>query len=126
MEMNFMGSKSTVKQVLVVAIAIIALLALFFAVSVRKIGTTNGPDVAPTTAPAAVSEDGSQLTLQPDEEGEWYAYKSDGMIDWNFSGLVTNESGTWYVKDGKVDFENNGTYIDSDGTEYNLEGGKVS
>ena len=121
-----MGSKSTVKQVLVVAIAIIALLALFFAVSVRKIGSTNGTDVAPTTAPAAVSEDGSQLTLQPDEEGEWYAYKSDGMIDWNFSGLVTNESGTWYVEQGVVNFEKNGTYIDSDGTEYTLTGGKVS
>ena len=125
MELTNMGSsKSTGKQILVIIIAIIALLALFFAISVRKIGSTNGPDITPTAAPDTVLDDGSDLTLMADEEGEWYAYNADGMVDWDYTGLVTNEAGTWYVSGGKVAFDQSGQII-IDGESYNLQNGQI-
>ena len=44
----------------------------------------------------------------------------NGVIDYDYTGLGTNEFGTWLVENGEVTFKYTGTYTDETGT-YILE-----
>ena len=56
-------------------------------------------------------------------DGNWYAMK-DGKIVVDYTGMVRNQFGNWYVEKGKVDFNFTG-YITLDGTKYQIKDGKV-
>ncbi len=48
----------------------------------------------------------------------------NGVIDYNYTGIGSNELGTWYLENGKVNFDYTGTYFDENGG-YIIEGSKV-
>ena len=54
----------------------------------------------------------------------WGLYKGNELVD-NYSGLATNDLGTWVIKDGYVDFGYTGVY-EFDGQTYNVVNGKVT
>ena len=45
-------------------------------------------------------------------------------VDFSFTGIQSNQYGTWYLKDGKVDFNKNGK-VKVDGVTYTIKNGKV-
>ena len=96
--------------------------------------TSSAESVGPTVIQAADNtyttskysgSGSSSIRLAKDASGTWYAYLNDGSIAWNYSGFVSNDSGTWYVEDGKVASDKTGTFIDGNGTKYVLEEGKL-
>lgn len=88
--------------------------------------TTAGVTTSVPMTTAVSTATGADLTLAMDEEGTWYAYESNGLIDWSYTGLVSNEAGTWYVEGGIVNFDKNGTFVDANGTEYMISNGKLA
>ena len=49
----------------------------------------------------------------------------NGVVDYDYTGLGTNEFGIWYVENGKVTFKYNGNYTSSEGNLYNIKESKV-
>lgn len=45
--------------------------------------------------------------VQPYEDGNWY-YWVDGQVDWNYTGLASNELGWWYIRNGVLDWSYSG------------------
>lgn len=56
-------------------------------------------------------------------KGSWGLYKDNELVE-HYSGLATNEHGTWVIDEGYVDFDYNGAYSFNDET-YNVVNGKV-
>ena len=50
-------------------------------------------------------------TVQHNAAGWWYIDK-DGKVDFNYTGLASNDAGTWYCKNAKVDFSVTGVVYD--------------
>ncbi len=49
----------------------------------------------------------------------------NGYIDYNYTGIISNNLGTWLVKNGTIKFDYTGNYKDKNGTTYVIEGNKV-
>ncbi len=67
------------------------------------------------------AESGTQL--RQDSNGDWCLYQN-GSINTDFTGIASNDSGSWYVQQGKVNFNFSGQIV-YNGTTYNIENGKV-
>ena len=51
---------------------------------------------------------------------------TDWKVDFGFSGIASNENGTWYIENGKVNFTYSGTYEDENGRIYDIKSGNVA
>lgn len=69
--------------------------------------------------------DTSQYYLAPDSNGVWFAYDPTGAVATTYTGVLSNDAGTWYVNAGKVDFGYSGYYTDTSGTVYTIQNGQV-
>ncbi len=49
----------------------------------------------------------------------------DGYIDYKYTGIVSNQNGTWFVKDGTIKYDYTGHYKAKDGKTYVIENSKV-
>ena len=49
----------------------------------------------------------------------------NGKIDYNYTGIGTNEYGTWYFENGEINFKYIGKFTDSDNSIYNVVNGEV-
>ena len=49
----------------------------------------------------------------------------NGKIDYNYTGIGTNEYGIWYLENGKINFNYIGKFTDFDGSIYNIVKGEV-
>ena len=49
-----------------------------------------------------------------------------GKVDFGFSGIASNENGTWYIENGKVNFTYSSTYEDENGRIYDIKSGNVA
>ena len=49
----------------------------------------------------------------------------NGRVNYTYSGIGTNESGTWYIKDGTMDFTYTGSYTDQNKTTYIVKNNRV-
>lgn len=65
-----------------------------------------------------------KVTVAKNQNGWWYIGK-DGKVDFTYTGLATNQYGTWYIENGKVDFTYNDKFTDAEGYDYEIENGKV-
>ncbi len=54
-----------------------------------------------------------------------WRYVENGRVNYNYTGIGTNEYGTWYIKDGRVNFDYTGNYTNSNGKTYIIENSKV-
>ncbi len=61
--------------------------------------------------------------LVEDEDGVW-RYHVNGPVDYDFTGLVPNEYGTWYIRNGQARFDYTGN-IKVNGQLYAIQNGKV-
>lgn len=59
--------------------------------------------------------------LAVNAEGVW-AYYVNGEVDTEYTGLVNNESGKWYVKNGYLDWEFTDLFCAADGWYYVMDG----
>ena len=66
-----------------------------------------------------------QETVKQNSNGWWYI-GTDGKVDFGFSGIASNENGTWYIENGKVNFTYSGTYEDENGRIYEIKSGNVA
>ena len=57
-------------------------------------------------------------------DGTWGLYKDGKLVD-SYTGVATNDYGTWFIKSGEVDFDFNGNFVTDDGQSYNIVNGKV-
>ena len=57
-------------------------------------------------------------------DGTWGLYKDGKLVD-SYTGVATNDYGTWFIKSGVVDFDFNGNFVTDDGQSYNIVNGKV-
>lgn len=57
-------------------------------------------------------------------DGTWGLYKDGKLVD-DFTGVATNDYGSWFIKSGVVDFDFNGNFVDDAGQSYNIVNGKV-
>lgn len=48
----------------------------------------------------------------------------NGKVNFNFTGVVSNQNGDWYLSNGKVDFNYNGT-VTYDGKSYQVVNGSA-
>jgi len=119
----------TEKIAVIVACAVVLLLIIAIATGNKTDETAVEDDTAVTTAAeveetteAAAEETTTAaeavITVE-EQDGQW-VYKVNGVVDNTFTGVASNENGTWYIKDGVVDFSYNGTF-----GEYTIENGKV-
>lgn len=70
--------------------------------------------------------DSTKLTVKKNvSDGNWYAYKENGKVATDYTGIAGNEYGWWRVENGKVDFNANGLYQNERGLWY-VENGKVN
>ena len=49
----------------------------------------------------------------------------NGKVDYNYTGMGTNDLGTWLIENGKVTFKYTGNYTSSEGKIYIIENSKV-
>ena len=49
----------------------------------------------------------------------------NGVVDYDYTGIGTNEFGMWIVENGKVTFKYNGNYTSPEGNLYNIKGSEV-
>lgn len=49
----------------------------------------------------------------------------DGAVDYNYTGIGTNNLGTWLIENGKVTFNYTGNYTDKSGKVYKVEKSKI-
>ncbi len=54
----------------------------------------------------------------------WRMVKN-GIVDYGYTGIGTNDLGTWLIEKGKVTFNYTGNYTDADGKTYIIEKSKV-
>lgn len=83
---------------------------------------TTTTTAAPTTAAAVTVPAGAVVAQASD--GRW-ALMNNGSVVTDFSGIATNDLGSWYIENGYVNFDFNGNYS-FNGTSYNITGGKVA
>ena len=57
-------------------------------------------------------------------DGTWGLYKDGKLVD-SYTGVATNDYGTWFIKSGEVDFDFTGNFVTDDGQSYNIVNGKV-
>ena len=57
-------------------------------------------------------------------DGTWGLYKDGTLVD-SYTGVATNDYGTWFIKSGEVDFDFTGNFVTDDGQSYNIVNGKV-
>lgn len=62
-------------------------------------------------------------TLVTKVDGVWGVYEDGKLVD-SYTGIATNENGTWYIKDGKVDFSFSGS-VDFAGKTFQVTNGRV-
>lgn len=62
--------------------------------------------------------------IVPAGNGEWYSVDY-GVVQTDFSGIQSNEYGSWYIEDGKVQFGYNGVIETTENT-YLISNGKVN
>ena len=60
--------------------------------------------------------------IYDESTGNWYKYQN-GVVDTNYTGLVSNEKGWWYIKGGKVDWNYTGFVQNEKGWWYVRSGG---
>lgn len=84
-----------------------------------------------TTTDGVTMEDGSDLKrsevqLGPASGGRFFTYSRETGNRVSYNGVVSNQYGTWYVKDGQVDFGYSGSYYcEKDGRTYWIVNGEV-
>ena len=83
--------------------------------------TTSTTSVTSLTKNAQISD--SDIEVQKMADSSWSAVKN-GVVVSEFTGILSNEYGTWYIKNGKVDFSFTGD-VDYNGNKYKVEKGKV-
>ncbi len=83
---------------------------------------TTTTTTATTTAAAVTVPAGATVTKASD--GKW-ALVNNGSVVTDFTGVASNDLGTWYIANGYVDFSYNGSYS-FNGTDYNFVNGKAS
>ena len=66
-----------------------------------------------------------QETVKQNSNG-WGDIGTDGKVDFGFSGIASNENGTWYIENGKVNFTYSSTYEDENGRIYDIKSGNVA
>ena len=49
----------------------------------------------------------------------------NGKIDYNYTGIATNQNGTWFVQNGTIKYDYTGHYTDKNGKTYIIEKNKV-
>ena len=49
----------------------------------------------------------------------------NGVVDYDYTGLGTNENGTYLIQNGEINFDFYGNYTDSEGNLYNIQKSKV-
>ena len=49
----------------------------------------------------------------------------NGVVDYDYTGLGTNENGTYLIQNGEIHFDFYGNYTDSEGNLYNIQKSKV-
>lgn len=81
--------------------------------------TTTSP--ALTTSDPVVAAANGTVTQQAD--GRW-AFINNGVVDTNFTGVASNQSGSWYIENGYVNFNFSGKVV-FDGITYDVENGRV-
>lgn len=54
-------------------------------------------------------------------EPTWY-YLTDGYVNYDYCGLVSNDAGTWYVKNGVIDFTYTDLFCAADAWYYVMDG----
>lgn len=64
-----------------------------------------------------------EATVQQNQNGWWYI-NTDGKVDFSYTGVGSNQYGTWYIRNGKVDFSYSGIY-EKDKVMYHISSGKV-
>ncbi len=57
--------------------------------------------------------------------GDWYYFKN-GKIDTTYTGIASNNIGTWYIEKGQVTFKYTGTYKDASGQIYIIRESRVN
>ena len=58
--------------------------------------------------------------------GDRWAFVTNGMVAQKYTGVQSNEYGTWYINNGHVDFARQGTVSAPDGNSYNVANGRAS
>lgn len=81
-----------------------------------------------TTTAAATTEAAVTVpagaTVSKISDGKW-ALMNNGDVITDFTGIASNDNGTWYIENGYVNFSYNGSFS-FNGTSYNIVNGKVS
>ena len=62
-------------------------------------------------------------TISKNSNGWWYIDRN-GKVDFNFTGIASNQNGSWYLKNGKVQFGYSGKVIYQK-KQYTIRNGKV-
>ena len=82
--------------------------------------TTTTSPVLTTVAPVVAAANG---TVSQQADGRW-AFINNGAVDTNFTGVASNQSGSWYIENGYVNFNFSGKVV-FDGITYDVENGRV-
>lgn len=82
------------------------------------------PNYTPPANPPELSEQYRDYTGLARGENNRFYYYIKGTFAKDYTGLVENAAGRWYVKDGEVQLKYNGT-VRLDGTKYLIKGGSV-
>lgn len=70
----------------------------------------------------AVSQ-AEEPTVKQNDSGQWAAYRGE-TIDYSFTGIASNDLGSWYIQNGVVDFSFTGP-VTYNNIVYNIVDGKV-
>lgn len=81
--------------------------------------TTTSP-VVTTADPVLAAANG---TVSQQADGRW-AFINNGAVDTSFTGVASNQSGSWYIENGYVNFNFSGKVV-FDGITYDVENGRV-
>lgn len=137
------GLSKEVKSAIIIGIVIVLLLILGIIygqkekTEVADTPTTTVSEVAETTTAAAETTTAAEATTTTSAQvtvpagatvakaadGRWALVK-DGAVVNNFTGIATNDLGTWYVENGYCNFGFSGKVV-FNGVTYDIENGKV-
>lgn len=91
---------------------------------VFDINPVSEPKEETTTSSTMATTSGvKDVEVAKGQDGVWHALK-DGKIVVDYTGVVRNQNGNWYIEDGNVAFDFTG-YVTIDNTRYKVDGGKV-
>lgn len=116
-------SKVIKENIIIYAIVLILLLvAIIYGVNHSPL-TEEAESTTNLSAETSVVQQTEEPTVKQTDSGQWAACRGE-TIDYSFTGIASNDLGSWYIQNGFVDFSFTGP-VTYNNNVYNIVDGKV-